>query len=118
MKNYKKLVAWQKGLFVAKQIYELTSTFPKTQQYRLCDQMERASVSIISNIAEGSRRTADEWKHYLRIALGSASELESQLLLARELKLGESKLYEEIDHQLEEVSKLLYSYIQNTKNCR
>jgi four helix bundle protein len=111
MKNYKNLIAWQKGFTLTKRIYSLTETFPSDQRYRLCDQMERASVSIISNIAEGSRRTQAEWKNYVRIALGSASELETQLFLARDLKFGPSNVYDELLSEVDEISRLLSSYM-------
>lgn len=111
MQNYKRLYAWQKGFNVAKDVYDLTRTFPKSQRFGLSDQMERAAISIISNIAEGSRRTATEWRHYLRISLGSCSELESQILLAKELTFGDSMTMNRILNDLDEISRLICAYL-------
>lgn len=112
MKNYIKLIAWQKGFALTKRIYALTAEFPSDQRFRLCDQMERASVSIISNIAEGSRRTPTEWKNYVRIALGSTSELETQLLLAKDLKFGSERLYTDLLSDVDEISRLLCAHLR------
>lgn len=98
---------------VARLIYQLTETFPKSQQYSLSDQMQRAAVSMPSNIAEGWRRTHKEWKNFMRIAFGSAAELESQLLLAQSLQLGNENLYKPIFDELEHVSRILNYYTKN-----
>lgn len=115
MQNYKKLYAWQKGFVIAKHAYDLTKEFPKTQRFGLSNQIERASVSIISNIAEGSRRTMSEWRHYLRVSLGSCSELETQILLAKELGFGSVDLIEIILKDLDEVMRLIRKYLDNNR---
>ncbi len=107
MAPFHELIVWRKSLDLAKRVYGLTATFPNHQRYSLCDQMERASVSIMSNIAEGSRRTKTEWLHFLRFSLGSASELDAQLRLSMELGLGNQLLYPPILKQLDEVSRIL-----------
>lgn len=111
MAYYRELFVWQKAFKTAKDIFALSSTFPPDQRYRLCDQIERAAISIMSNIAEGSRRTPREWRNYVRIALGSVSELESQLLLSRDLNFGSKNLHDPIFKQLTEISKILNSIL-------
>jgi four helix bundle protein len=84
--SYRDLKVWQQAMAVAKAVYELTSVFPKTEIYALSSQLQRAAVSIPSNIAEGhARQSPGDFARYLSIAMGSAAELETQLLLAQEL---------------------------------
>jgi four helix bundle protein len=80
--GFKSLIVWQKSMALADAIFQLTKGFPKDEQYGLTSQMRRAAISIPSNIAEGSRRTSKkDYAQFLRIACGSAVELETQLLL-------------------------------------
>lgn len=83
MQNYKELLAWQEAMNVAEKTHILLKTFPKYEQYGLIDQIRRSSVSIPSNIAEWMQRTGKDQLYFLRIAAGSATELETQLLLAQ-----------------------------------
>jgi len=81
--GFKSLIVWRKSMVLADVIFHLTKRFPKDELYGLTSQMRRASVSIPSNIAEGSRRLSKkDYSQFLRIASGSAVELETQLLLA------------------------------------
>ena len=82
---YQKLLIWQRGMDVTKRTYEVARQLPKEELFGLASQMRRCSVSIPSNIAEGAKRGKKEFAHFLRIANGSAAELETQLLLASEL---------------------------------
>ncbi len=80
------LHAWQLSLSLVKTVYELTSSFPREEVFGLASQMRRAAVSVPSNIAEGAARATDkEFLHFLHIARGSLSELETQLILSKEL---------------------------------
>src|SRR3989440_6968103 len=84
--NYKDLVVWQKGIALAKAIYQLTSRFPSEEKFGLVAQMRRAAVSIPSNIAEGqARHTTGEFIQFISHAEGSTAELETQLILTVEL---------------------------------
>lgn len=84
--NYKDLVVWQKGIALAKAIYQLTSKFPSEEKFGLVAQMRRAAVSIPSNIAEGqARHTTGEFIQFISHAEGSTAELETQLILSVEL---------------------------------
>lgn len=115
MSSFQNLIVWQKAFNVAESIYMLTDSFPTHQRFELSSQMQRSAVSIMSNIAEGSRRSKTGWLYFTQIALGSAAELEAQLLLARKLKFGSEKLYTKIFEDLEHILKILQS-IQKNKN--
>jgi len=80
------LQVWQLGMRLVKDIYAMTRTFPDSEKFGLCSQMQRAAVSVPSNIAEGAARTGDkEFLQFLSIARGSLSELETQVMISHEL---------------------------------
>ena len=84
--SHKDLIVWQKSIKLCKSIYKLTDKFPKEETFGLTSQMRRCAVSIPSNIADGRNRgTRKDFSQFLRIALGSASELETQIEISREL---------------------------------
>ncbi len=86
IKTFRDLRVWQKGIELVKEIYKTTQSFPAKEQYGLSSQIQRAAVSIPSNIAEGFRRRFDkEQKQFFNIALGSCAELETQIVIAKEL---------------------------------
>lgn len=86
VQSFKELTVWQRGMELVKEVYRITEQLPPTERHGLVSQMQRAAVSIPSNIAEGRRRgTRPDYLQFLRIADGSAAELETQLLLARDL---------------------------------
>ena len=88
VKSYRDLIAWQKARELVKEEYLLTANFPVGERFGLVSQMDRAVVSVPSNIAEGyGRATTQDYLHFLRIARGSACELETQLVLAEDLGL-------------------------------
>ena len=85
--SYKDLKVWQFSINIAEQVYYLTQNFPKHETYGLTSQLQRAAVSIPSNIAEGhTRDSTKEFLHFLSIALGSLAELETQLMLAERFR--------------------------------
>lgn len=87
MTDYKDLIVWQKSMELARIIYRLTSRFPRDEVFGLTNQIRRAVVSIPSNIAEGFGRGSDrEFIHFLRIAKGSAAEVETQILISEDLR--------------------------------
>lgn len=103
IKSFRELEIWKKGIELVKEIYKMTAGFPKSELYGLTSQMRRCAVSIPSNVAEGFRRRhPKEFKRFLTIALGSSAELETQLVIAKELGYleGEKESYfiEIIDH--------------------
>ena len=85
--SFKDLIVWQKGMDLAELVYQLTASLPKAELYSLTDQMRRAAVSIVSNIAEGKgRESKQEYLHFLAISQGSLTELETQILLSIRLR--------------------------------
>ena len=106
-KSFKDLIVWQKSYKLVLEIYKVTTDFPKFEVYGLSQQMRRASVSIPSNIAEGyGRKHNAEYKQFLSIAYGSLLELETQFLLAIDLKyISENQT---IENLLIEVGRMLY----------
>ena len=86
IQSFKELEVWKRSMELAKHVYRLTKKFPKTEQYGLSSQMQRAAVSIPSNIAEGyKRRGRRDYVRFLKMSDGSAAELETQLLLAKDV---------------------------------
>lgn len=116
MKNFKELRIWQKGFEIAVQCYKLTHTFPHTEKYGLSAQINRAAVSISSNIAEGSSRSSDkDYCRFVEIALGSLFELETQLHIAQELKLGNQAMLAQILLLIIEEQKMIHALIYSLK---
>lgn len=98
-------------------VYRITRTFPDAERYNLSSQIRRSAVSIPSNIAEGhGRKTDRDFAQFLRVAFGSSSELETQLLIALRLKLLSKTEYDEVIELLTHVRKMLSSLIAKTKN--
>lgn len=113
IKTHKDLKVWKEAMALAKGIYELTRDFPKEETYGLVSQIRRAAVSIPSNLAEGAARNSNkEFIQYLYVSLGSLAELETQLLLSRDLGYAQS---EEINERVERVRKLLLGLIKYLK---
>ncbi len=96
VKSYRELLVWQKGINLVKEVYQITNDFPHQETYGLASQIQRAAVSVPSNIAEGqARQHPGEFRHFLYIALGSLAELDTQTEIAMELSFiseGEHKL--------------------------
>ena len=116
MRNFRELIIWQKGMEIAKSIYSITQHLPDYEKFALQNQLIRASVSIPSNIAEGCGKSSDkDFKRYLEIALGSAYEIETQLILVNEIHKIDTQVI--IDKILEE-EEMLVSLINKIKsNC-
>lgn len=86
MNNYKDLIVWKKSVDFAVSIYKTTQTFPKSEQFGICSQLQRSASSIAANIAEGAGRNSDkEFVHFLSIALGSLYETETHLIIAQQI---------------------------------
>ena len=111
MRDFKKLKIWQKGFDIAIKAYELTSMFPKTEQYGLVSQINRSAISIISNIAEGSSRASDrDYRRFIEISIGSNFELETQLLISQAVKMGEPELIAGLLAEIDEEQKMLFAF--------
>jgi four helix bundle protein len=108
--NFKDLLVWQRGMALAKWIYEITRTFPSDERFGLAAQMRRAAVSIPSNIAEGqARQTTGEFVQFISHAEGSLAELETQLRLSVELGFCLERGIQNDFQLMEELRKMLNS---------
>ena len=115
MNSYRDLIVWQKAFRLAKEIYRLTGKFPHSEMYGLSAQLRRASVSIVSNIAEGfSRKSYKENQQFLSVAFGSSSEVETQILLAKDLGYSHMQDYESLENLLQEVRKMLNTMLRRS----
>ncbi|PIR82536.1 four helix bundle protein [Candidatus Kaiserbacteria bacterium CG10_big_fil_rev_8_21_14_0_10_59_10] len=111
--SHKDLIVWQKSVTLSIAIYKLTEGFPQREVYALSSQLRRCAVSIPSNISEGkARRSRKDFTHFLAIAYGSASEMETQLLIAATLGYCSQNEYEQVNSLLSEVSKMLRAMIE------
>ena len=111
VRDYKELIAYQKSYELVLLVYRLSGSFPKEEIYGLTSQIRRAAVSIPSNIAEGFMRGSKEYAQFLKIALGSAAELETQVSISKDLGYCEVQDFEKIHLLIKEVLRLLTSYI-------
>ena len=108
------LLAWQQGIALVKAIYSCTASFPREEAFGLTSQMRRAAVSVPANLAEGAARNSTrEFAHFFGIARGSLSELETYLVIAREL--GYLKDTDELDQMLDKVFKPLSGLLNAQK---
>ena len=113
MKDFRDLQVWQKAHQLTLTVYRLTASFPQTERYGLTSQLRRSSASVAANLAEGCGRNGDaELARFCSIAMGSASESEYHLLLARDLKLLKVTDYAELTQQTTEVKRMLTGLIQ------
>jgi four helix bundle protein len=116
-RSYRDLVAWQKAMKFVTAIYEVTQRFPSEERYGLTNQLRRASVSVPSNIAEGQARFSQkEFHHFLSMARGSLVEIETQLLIARNLKYLEPAKAEDLLATADELGRILNGLISSIKN--
>jgi four helix bundle protein len=108
MKDFRNLKVWEKAHQLALTLYTLTASFPRQEIFGLASQIRRAASSIPSNIAEGCGRQGDaELARFCVIARGSATELEYQLLLARDLKLIPPEDHQKLSEQTVEIKRML-----------
>ena len=116
IKQFEDIEAWKKGRALAKGIYTVTAEGAFAKDYGLKDQIRRAAVSVISNVAEGfSRQTDKEFVQFLHIAKGSASEVQSQLYIALDLGYISQEEFSKLYNQADEVAKLISGFIRYLK---
>lgn len=114
MRNFQELLIWEKSHQLTLKVCEISSSFPKSEIYGLTSQIRRSCSSIPTNIAEGcGRNTNPEMRRFLIFSTGSSSELEYQLLLARDLNYLSDPAYKELSDLTIEIRKMIYSFIQN-----
>jgi len=120
MKSHKDLDVWKKSMEMVAKIYRMTRQFPSDEQYGLSSQIRRSAISIPSNIAEGAARNSDkEFKQFLYIALGSAAEVETQLIIAE--KLGFMDSADVFQNDISDIRKMLtglISYVSKRNTMR
>jgi len=116
MQDFRKLNVWAKAHRLTLDIYKATKSFPRQEMYGLPSQMRRAAVSIGCNIAEGSCRKGDaDFGRFLQMAAGSASEVQYQLLLARDLELLKNADYASLSDETIEVKRMLALLLQRLR---
>ncbi len=117
MKSHKDLDVWNRAIDLVTIIYDVTKKFPKAEIYGITNQIRRAAVSIPSNIAEGAaRKHAKEFVQFLYVSLGSASELETQLLISKNLKFLSDDVSENIQKEIDAIRKMIIGLIHSLEN--
>jgi four helix bundle protein len=119
VKDFRELKVWQKAHQLTLAVYRITAAFPREELYGLTSQLRRASSSIAANLAEGCGRNGDrEFARFCSMAMGSASELEYHLLLAKDLKLLKPADHQELDQRATELKRMLTALMQKLKADR
>jgi len=109
MNNYKDLNVWKEAISLAVDMYKISGQFPEVEKYGLTQQVRRASISVSSNIAEGAgRNNKGEFNHFLGIAVASACEVESQLIVSAKLGFIDLKKYDQELDRIDKVQKMIY----------
>jgi four helix bundle protein len=115
--NYKELKVWQRAYRLCLEIYKITKVFPRDEQYNLTAQIRRSAVSIPSNIAEGyGRRTTPDYIRSLYISYGSICELETQIMIATDLKYTSGGIMTAIQEDIREIERMLKALIKSLEN--
>ena len=116
MQDFRRLKVWQKSHSLTLELYGVTASFPRSEQFGLTGQIRRAASSIPANIAEGCGRDGDaELARFLQIGMGSASELEYHILLARDLKLINAQTHDRLNAQIVEVKRMIAPLIRHLR---
>lgn len=116
MADYKNLKVWQNAISLTMRIYDIVDKFPNYERYGLANQMERAAVSIPSNIAEGCGRQSDkEFYYFLHIAKGSMYELQTQLYIASGRGYMSDEDMEEINHMIDDLGKMISGLLRRVE---
>ena len=111
-RNFRNYKVWQDAVEYATLVYEITSKMPWFEKKGICDQLQRAAVSISSNIAEGAAKPSElEFAHFLDHALGSAFEVETQLLISKNIKYITLELYQDLILKLKDIETQLHGLI-------
>ncbi len=107
-KPHQRLDVWKRAIKFVEQIYKTTTSFPSEEKFGLTSQMRRAAVSIPSNIAEGAaRNSSKEFINFLHISQGSAAELETQIIISKNLQFLDSQMEDILLKELDEISKMI-----------
>lgn len=116
-RNFRNYKVWQDAVAYASYVYEVTGQMPWFEKKGLCDQLQRAAVSIPSNIAEGSAKPSDvEFAHFLDIALGSSYEVETQLLISNKIGYIDQTVYSELHSMVVDLERQLFGLIRTLRS--
>jgi four helix bundle protein len=116
-RNFRELLVWQKAAALSVEVYRVTRLWPKDELYGLTSQVRRASISVVSNIAEGEgRQSPKEFCRFLQIAHGSLREMEAQLFVARELGYLELGSFDLLDNACVEVGRMLNGLMRSLRS--
>ncbi len=111
MHNFRNLEIWKRSVLLVTDIYKVTNTFPNHERFGLMSQMQRAVVSCSTNIAEGSAKSSNkDFARFLEISLGSLIEVETELIVAKNLEYLENILFEELQNKIIELQKMIYKF--------
>ncbi len=114
MHNYKTLKVWNASVDLSVKIHSITKSYPSVERYNLIDQMNRCSISIASNIAEGAgRTTARDFHRFLGISQGSSFELETQLIISYKLNYINTDDFRSLSAEIENIQKMLFRFMQS-----
>lgn len=114
IKTYKDLLIWQKGIEIVKEVYFLCKEIPNDEIFGLQSQIKRSSISIPSNIAEGwGRNYTKNYLQFLKYSRGSLLELETQIIIAKELNFISTESFNKIQDLITEESKMLNAFIKS-----
>jgi len=117
--NFKELKVWQKSRVLAKNIFVVTKKYPREERFEIVSQMRRSVISIASNIAEGSGRNSNkDFRRFLDIALSSAYELETQVIISFDLEYISEKDYKNLSNDIHEVEKMIYGFRKSLSNIK
>lgn len=117
-RNFRNYKVWQDAVDYASKVYRVTAEMPWFEKKGLCDQLQRAVVSISSNIAEGAAKPSDvEFAHFLDTSLGSAFEVETQLLIANNIGYINEELYNVLTNDLNEIERQINGLIHSLRSC-
>jgi four helix bundle protein len=119
MQDFRKIKAWEKGHQVVLAVYRVTANYPNAEMYGLTSQTRRAIVSVTANIAEGCGRGSDaDFARHLQIAVGSAFEVDSLLLTARDLGFLAPAQYEPLNEKVQELKRILNAFLQSVRRTQ
>ncbi len=108
--NYKNLKIWKVGMEIVDDVFEIVNKFPKEEKFGLASQISRCSISIPSNIAEGSSRTDKSFSHFIDVSLGSSFELETQLIIAYKRNYISKELLNKVEEKIAEFQKMAMGF--------
>lgn len=118
-KSYRDLDVWQRSMRLAKEIYRVTQRFPADERFGLTNQLRRAAVSVPSNLAEGHARFgAGEFSRFISITMGSVAEIETQILLSKDLGYITPEITEELLGELDTIGKMLRGLAKSIQRRR